>query len=90
MTDTLALPTCVKCHRVTGHRVELAAPNDEVIAIGRICPGCFEYAKREAAELQKDFEALLAAGVSRDRANEILIEQIELRFKLQRQWSPYT
>lgn len=43
------------------------------VAGGFLCEQCLDAAHAEMAELRVQFEALLAAGVSREEANRIMI-----------------
>jgi len=51
--------------------------NGETVASGSLCGPCFEQAKEGAAKLREEFDQLLAAGVSRKDANDLLIARME-------------
>jgi hypothetical protein len=70
---TTPLPCC-KCGRDTGHTVELTRI---VSAIRPLCEPCFDVAMEGFREHQRQFEELLAAGVSRHEANRIMIARID-------------
>lgn len=67
---------CRKCGSTETRVVEIVK-NDEVVAEGELCDGCFGKALDGAAKLRRQFEMLLANGVSRERANEIMIARIQ-------------
>lgn len=90
MIDLIAdeeTPRCRKCGKWTKHKVELAS-NDVPVLVGRLCNACFEDALDRLYELRKEFEALLAEGIDRERANEIMIDRIEERERIESAWRP--
>ena len=65
---------CVKCGVDTEHVVELTG----MIIAGRpMCGGCFSESLVDLDKLGRQFQFLINNGVSRKRANELIIKRIE-------------
>lgn len=75
--DRGQMRACYRCGE-PGSAVEVTH-EDKIVALGALCDHCFARAVEEAAELRIQFEALLAAGASREEANARMIEKIEGR-----------
>lgn len=86
--DVTPLPTCARCGVVTGKKIELVDGDDRVVAIVNACWMCVRQSMLEHAEDRVEFDALLAAGVDRVRANEVMIASIELRAAVRELWRP--
>lgn len=67
--------SCIRC-AAEGREIELTR-NDEPIGVGVLCDSCFGKALERYYELQRQFNELIAAGVSNEKANEIMIARIE-------------
>lgn len=67
--------SCRKCWSSKSRPIEVATDGN-VVAFGDLCDACFDKALAGANALRDEFEALLAAGVSRETANEHLIAKI--------------
>ena len=65
---------CTTCGRDTTHSVELTGLAS---AVRPMCAPCADAALDELADLRCQFEALLAAGVSRVEANRTMISRID-------------
>lgn len=48
----------------------------QTVALGHLCATCLYRAESEFIELQSQFQELLSLGVSRELANEVMIERI--------------
>lgn len=66
---------CIKCGE-SGVEIVIER-DDEMVASNFMCDGCFGAAMEDFAVKRRQFEMLLANGVSRKRANEIMIERME-------------
>lgn len=67
-----------RCHKCGAPAPFTVLARDGVaIGGGRLCDPCFDLAVENAAALREEFEAMLADGVSRDEANQILIAKID-------------
>ena len=55
------------------------AKDDEIVALGFLCSRCFEHALDEAAANRARFQVMLASGISRKNANDILIAEINAK-----------
>lgn len=75
MSELLPLGLCKICKAVTSHKIEFAM-DGEVFASGHACPECIAEQTKGLEPWRRRFEMLLANGVSRVRANEILIAQM--------------
>lgn len=76
MSDPLLpIGLCKICNDVTTHKIEVAM-NGEVLASGHACSRCISEQTKGLAPWRRRFEMLLANGVSRERANELLIAQM--------------
>lgn len=70
--------TCHDCGATEAR--EIAVERFGVRAVlGHLCDGCFAVAQARADELRQQFDALLAAGLSREAANERMIAIVEGR-----------
>jgi hypothetical protein len=68
--------SCRKCWAPQAHPVELAK-GGEVFAIADICDGCFDRALAGYDVMRAQFDELIAAGVPRDMANDIMCARIQ-------------
>lgn len=66
---------CVQCGQ-PGHEVVVESAAGEV-GRGWMCDPCLAVAEVEFAEIRRQFNELVAAGVPRDRANAIMIARME-------------
>ncbi len=83
------LPTCRKCGVVTRKKVEIFQEGTEIIPFSPLCESCYRAALVGAEWLRVEFEELLAGGMDREQANEVMIERIDLRHQLAKGWRPY-
>ena len=67
---------CLKCGSPTDGCVELTGL---LVADVFMCDACFAAAMAEIEVHRRQFDDLIEAGVPRDRANAIMIDQIERR-----------
>lgn len=75
MTDRrLPIAPCLKCGTPTTHRVEFTGLIEGDVFM---CTECYDLAFSEIEEKRRQFEALIAAGVPRDKANQIMIARME-------------
>jgi len=58
-----------------GREIELVR-DGTVVGAGALCDVCFAAAAAGADELRRQFEELLAAGIPRDMANDIMIARV--------------
>jgi hypothetical protein len=70
---------CVRCGQPGFHREAVDRATGHIVARGVVCDPCWATTTAEAAELQRQFEALLDLGVNRDLANEVMIARIDAR-----------
>lgn len=68
--------TCYRCTAPGAEPVVVTRDAIEVAA-GALCDSCFADASEEAAMLREEFEGLIAAGVSREEADRLMICKID-------------
>lgn len=68
--------SCRRCGARACPEVELER-DGVIVASGHLCELCFAYACATADEHNQVFEAMITAGLSRDRANDLMIERLE-------------
>lgn len=67
---------CRRCGELTDEHVELTGKLELTM---RLCGRCSDDAFMELGQLRRQFDSLLKAGVGREMANQIMIQQIEAR-----------
>lgn len=72
----MSVPCCYQCRDLTATPIDIAK-DGEIILSGALCERCLAVALNEMAEHRREFEALLAAGVSRSDANDMMIAKID-------------
>jgi len=65
---------CLKCGAETDHRVEFTGKIEAEVFM---CEECLAPTMAEVDRLREQFDELIANGVPRDRANAIMIDQIQ-------------
>jgi hypothetical protein len=76
-------PICAQCGSLNCQKVEVETTDGPSIRLeGYLCEVCFTNAIALHQDLKRQFDELLALGVNRLLANEVLIDRIE-RLKVQ-------
>lgn len=70
---------CAKCGQPGFLREAVSPITGRVVAGGHLCGPCWRAALSEFAEFRRQFEELLALGVNRPLANEVIIARIDAR-----------
>lgn len=71
--------TCPQCGHPARWREVHDVETGHVVASGPLCNPCFDAAVVEAAEFRRQFDDLIALGVNRALANEVLIARVDAR-----------
>jgi hypothetical protein len=74
VSEYKAIAPCLKCGTTTTHRVQFTGVVEGNVFM---CIGCYDLAFSEFEKKRRQFEALIAAGVPRDKANQIMIARME-------------
>jgi len=80
----ITFSTCIACDKITKHVVHLIIPDGDLSSdhVYRfMCESCTDIATDELAALRRQFDMLMQNGVSRERANELMIEKIHREMK---------
>lgn len=68
--------TCQRCGGADGSTITIVHCNT-AIARGALCEPCLAIANEDTAKLREEFDALLEVGVSRERANQLMIAKLD-------------
>jgi hypothetical protein len=75
-------PICAQCGSLNCRLVEGVSTADDVVKIsGHLCEPCLYAAKAQAKEFQRQFDDMLGLGVSRELANEVMIDRVDRFYK---------
>lgn len=76
------MATCRKCGAEHDHTVEmvigLEAEAEVTIVVDTLCKPCFQSTHEQMRFMKREFEALIARGMSRVEANEYIVKKYAL------------